>query len=84
MFENQPDLVRKLHQSGELPAYLDQKLQPALRRVMQLVADRGMGEDEAFQTAADEMLCPPNGPAFSDNPPEPVPLAEQRRIIHNL
>ncbi len=84
MFENQPDLVRQLHQSGNLPEYLDDRMQPAIRRVEELMQERGLTSDEAWEIAASELLCPPDGPAFQDNPPEPVPPAEQRKIIESL
>ena len=84
MFENQPDLARQLHQSGSLPTYLDERLQPALRRTEELKAERGLSEDEAFEIAAQELLCPADGPAFQDNPPPPVPPAEQRSIRQSL
>ena len=84
MFENQPDLVRQLHQSGKLLEYLDDKLQPALRRVEELQQERGLTRDEAWEIAASEHHCPPDGPASQPNPPEPVPLEEQERIEDSM
>ena len=84
MFENQPDLCRQLHQSGKLREHIESKVQQAYRRQDQLKSQAGMPEDQAFETAAQEILCPPDGPAFSDNPPEPLPYPEQRAIKHSL
>jgi hypothetical protein len=84
MFENQPDLVRQLHQSGNLLEHLDDQIQPALRRVEELQRERGLTWDEALEVAASEHLCPPDGPASQPNPPEPVPLEEQEKIIESL
>ena len=84
MFENQPTLVRRLFQTGKLYEHLDRKMQRALERVDNLKQKLGLSEDEAFEIATSEILAPPDGPAVSDNPPEPVPWPEQRAIWHNL
>lgn len=85
MFENQPELVRELHQQGKLRQHLDQKNQQALRLVDQLKRKRGLSEDEAFDVASQEVLAPPDGPALSQDPaPEPVPLREQEAIYRSL
>jgi len=81
MFENQPELVRELHRSGKLRLHLDQKNQQALCLVDQLKRERGMTEDEAFEIAMSAVLAPSDGPAMSDNLPEPVPRLEQEAIL---
>lgn len=84
MFENQPELVRQLHQSRQLRQHLDQKMQQALRQVDQLKEQWGMMEDEAFQVATESVLAPNDGPALSDNPPQPLPLKEQEAVYRSL
>jgi hypothetical protein len=84
MFENQPELVRQLHQSRTLADHLDQKMQPALALVERLVQERGMSDDEAFEVAVEAILAPADGPATSDNPPEPMEWEEQETILEGL
>jgi transposase len=84
MFENQPSLVRELHHHGQLYEHLDNKNQQALRRVDQLKQQRGLSEREAFEVASQEILAPADGPAFSDQPPEPVPVQEQEAVYRKL
>ena len=81
MFENQPELVRQLHREGKLRNHLEKKMQQALRLVDKLTQERGLSEDEAFEIAMSEVLAPSDGPAMSDNPPEPVPWKEQEAIL---
>jgi hypothetical protein len=83
MFENQPELVRSLRQQGKLRPYLDEVNQNVLRLVEQLVAG-GRNEQEAREVANQSMAAPANGPAMSDNPPEPVGWKEQREILESL
>ena len=84
MFENQPDLVRRLSQSNQLRPHLEAKNQQALRRVDQLKEQRSLPEDEAFQVAMEEILAPADGPATSDQPPSPLPYQEQQQIYRKL
>lgn len=84
MFENQPDLVRQLHQSSKLGQHLDRKGQQALRMVDRLQQERGMPADEAFQVVLESVLAPADGPAMGDNPPDPVPWKEQEQIYRRL
>ena len=85
MFENQPDLVRQLHQSNQLRPHLDGKMQEALRVVDRLKASpQRLSEDDAFEVAQAEVLAPNDGPALSDNPPPPLPLREQEEIYRKL
>lgn len=85
MFENQPELVRQLHQSGKLRQHLDGKMQQALRMTDNLKRKTGMSEDEAFQAAQESILAPADGPAMMDDPaPEPVPWREQEQIYRKL
>jgi hypothetical protein len=41
-------------------------------------------EDEAFDAATSLVLAPSDGPASSDNPPEPLPLKEQEAVYKRL
>jgi hypothetical protein len=85
MFENQPDLVRQLHQSGKLRQHLDQKYQQALRVVDRLKRERGLDEEQAFEAACQTILAPADGPAIMQDPaPEPLPLREQEQVYHSL
>jgi len=83
MFENQPELVKQLHQSKQLRPHLEGKHQEALRLVHRL-KDSGMTEEEAFQVAQETVLAPPDGAALLDNPPSPLPLRDQQAIYRNL
>jgi hypothetical protein len=83
MFENQPQLVRDLHSSNKLEEHLDDKYQQALELVSKL-KKQGQSEEEAFQNASDLILAPSDGPAFSDNPPKPLPENERRQIYRRL
>lgn len=84
MFDNQPQLVRELHQVNKLESHLEDKNQQALKLVEKFKNQRGMSEDEAFQAASDLILAPPDGPAMSNNPPKPMPLKEQDQILQYL
>jgi hypothetical protein len=84
MFENQPERVRKLHDSGELEGYLEAKYQKALARVDYLKQNRGMSEEEGFEAATRKILAPANGPATSNKPPTPIPWDEQKAIMDCL
>jgi hypothetical protein len=83
MFENQPQLVKDLHSSNKLEPHLDRKYQQALELTDKL-KKQGYSEEEAFQNASDLILAPSDGPAFSDNPPEPLPLKEQQAVYKRL
>ena len=84
MFDNQPDLVRSLHQQGKLEAHLEDKNQQGLALADKFKKEQGMSEDQAFEAAGQFVLAPANGPAMSDNPPEPVPPRERERIMDSL
>ena len=84
MFENRPEFLRELSRSGKLRQHLDEKNQQALRLVDILKQERGMTEHEAFEIAMSAVLAPPDGPAMSENPPEPVPRSEQEAIFRAL
>lgn len=83
MFENQPDLAWQLHQQNRLGQHLDRKHQRALAMVDRLKA-AGRSEDEAFEVAVASVLAPGDGPAMSDNPPDPLPLSQQRLVLERL
>jgi hypothetical protein len=83
MFENQPQLVRDLHASNKLEPHLDRKFQQALNLVAKF-KKQGLPEEEAFEAASDLILAPADGPALSDNPPEPLPLEEQKAVYKRL
>jgi transcriptional regulator with XRE-family HTH domain/uncharacterized protein YoaH (UPF0181 family) len=72
MFENQPALVRELHQSNKLEAALESKVQQALAQFDKL-RKRGLSSDEALQLVTEEILAPSDGSAMSENPPQPLP-----------
>lgn len=84
MFENQPELVRELSRTNRLRRHLDQKQQQALRFVEKLRREDGLSEDEAFEAATQAILAPSDGPAMSDNPPDPLPLKEQEAVYSQL
>jgi hypothetical protein len=54
MFENQPQLVRDLHNSNKLEDHLDRKYQQALELTHKF-KEKGQSEEEAFQNASDLM-----------------------------
>jgi hypothetical protein len=74
MFENHPELVRELSRNGKLESRLEAKLQQALNLVVRLKDERGLDKEEAFQISVEAILAPSDGPAMSDNPPEPLSL----------
>lgn len=84
MFENQPSLVRQLLAQGKLKEHLDAKEQAALKLAMLLRDNQGLSEDEAFEVAMAKILAPPDGPAMSDDPPEPLPYKEQEVVYRRL
>lgn len=84
MFENQPSLVRELLRKGKLKEHLDNEEQRALDLVVQLRDEKGMSEEEAFEVAVAQILAPADGPAMSDNPPEPMPYPEQKAVYKAL
>ena len=84
MFENQPELVRDLQRQGKLREHLDRKHQQALRLVDKLKEEQGLGEEEAFELAVQSVLAPADGPAMSENPPDPVPWKEQEAVYRKL
>jgi hypothetical protein len=84
MFENQPQLVRDLHRSNKLEPHLEAKYQRALELTDKFKKEWGMSEDKAFEAATSLILAPSDGPAFSDNAPEPLPLKEQEAVYKKL
>lgn len=84
MFENQPELVRQLHQENKLEEVLEAKYQQALELTDRLKQERGLSEDEAFEIASYLILAPPDGRATSDHPPEPLPSKERQQIYARL
>ena len=84
MMENQPQLVRQLNQSNQLRPHLEAKMQQALRLTDNLKQQRGLDEESAFQVAAESVLNPADGPAMSDDPPEPMPAREQAAVYRKL
>ena len=83
MFENQPQLVRDLHNSNKLEPHLDSKYQQALELTDKL-KQAGQPEEDAFQNASDLILAPAGGLSESDHPPEPLPLKEQEAVYKKL
>jgi hypothetical protein len=83
MFENQPDLVRELHNANELDSYLEDRCQQA-RDLFTRLREHGLSEQEASKRSVEEILEPRDGPAMSNNPPQPLPLSEQERIRLDL
>jgi hypothetical protein len=84
MFENEPELTREMFREGTLRQHLEEKNQQALRLVQSFQENKGMSPDEAWEAASALVLCPADGRAMSDNPPEPVPYQEQRKILESL
>jgi hypothetical protein len=65
MFENQPQLVKDLHNLNKLEPHLDRKYQQALNLAAKF-RDQGQSAEEAFQNASDLILAPSDGPALSE------------------
>jgi len=72
MLENHPARVRQLYATGKLKAYLDRKAALAWKKESALL-EKGKSSDEAREAASAYILSPPDGPAFRDTPPEPLP-----------
>lgn len=83
MFENQPELVRQLSQSRQLYPLLLGRHQQALQRVDELET-AGHDHQAAWEVATAELLAPPDGPAASEQPPEPLPWSEREQIYQRL
>lgn len=79
MLENYPERVKQLYQSGKLKAYLDRKAAVAYKMICNLL-DKGKSWEEADEVASQYILSPPDGPAFRDNPPEPLPEKLEKEI----
>jgi hypothetical protein len=84
MFQNQPGLVRHLQAQGKLEDHLDSKLQEALLLVSRLQNQGGVDREEAWQVAVESVLAPPDSPESSENPPQPIPEAEQAQLLRQL
>lgn len=80
MLENHPARVKELFQSGKLKEYLDRKAALALKMICGL-NDKGKSMEEAREVASQYILSPPDGPAFRDNPPEPLPEKLEAEIM---
>ena len=72
-----------LAQSNKLEPHLDRKYQQTLE-LTDKFKKKGQSEEEAFQNASDLILAPSDGPALSDNPPEPLPVEEQKAVYKRL
>jgi hypothetical protein len=64
MFENQPELVKELSKNGKLESRLEAKLQQVLNLVAKLKDEQGLSD----------------GPAMSDDPPEPLRTTKKSRF----
>jgi uncharacterized protein YoaH (UPF0181 family) len=84
MYENQPQLVRRLLKQNKLHLHLDNKMQQALKQVDKLTA-AGMSSREAFDLVDETILAPADGPATMQDPaPKAIPPDEQKRIWDRL
>jgi hypothetical protein len=83
MCENQPDLVRSLHQQNQLGDHLDRKYQQGLA-VQHRLMQHGQTAQEAYEVAQSTVLAPPDGPATSETPPVPVNHKERRNLLNSL
>ena len=79
MFENQPELVRRLHQSRKLLEHLENKNQQTLQYAQSL-NQKGRTMEEALEVANQVIAAPSDGPAMSETPPDPVPWKEKETI----
>jgi hypothetical protein len=52
--------------------------------VSKLKDEQGLSEEDAFQSAVEAILAPSDGPAMSDNPPQPRSLEEQEEVYRKL
>ena len=77
--ENSPDLLLKLWQSNQLKEHLDGKVTQALEAVSKAKAG-GASEAEAREQVVASLVAPADGPAFRDNPPNPLPEETLRRL----
>jgi hypothetical protein len=71
LIQNQPELVRDLHNSNKLEDRLEERYQRALELADQIKADKGVSGEEAIEIASDLVL----------NPAEKDPLAKPGRPI---
>jgi hypothetical protein len=83
MFDNQPELVRSLHRLGKLGLWVDGKNQEALELESRLL-DQGMPKDQVSEIVLGTIMAPADGPAMSENPPQPIPSSERRKIKADL
>lgn len=86
MLENHPERVKELYETGKLKAYLDRKAALAWKKESVLLA-KGKNPEEAREVVSHDLLSPPDGPAFRDNPPETLPeklVAAIRKWSENL
>ena len=86
MFENQPEFVKELLESGQiakLEEVLNARVVDAIRYAHKMQA-QGRPEREAIEIASEVMLTPADGPAFSDNPPKPLPQKLRQKVYRKL
>ena len=83
MFENQPQLVRDLLRQNKLKDLLDRKEQSGLKRAQALM-NQGQSWPEAVEIVSSEILAPPDGPAMSETPPEPMSEQETKVVYQRL
>lgn len=85
MFDNEPEYVKELLDKKQLPklerSILDAVI-PAINLENQLRA-KGKSFPEAREAAL-EALIPKDGPEFSDDPPKPLSLKDQRKVLDIL
>jgi hypothetical protein len=85
MFDNQPEYVKEFLDQDRI-ADLDQVLMLAAKPGWDLyhkLVKQGRSDLEARDLAL-ELVIPSNGPEFSENPPEPLPLEEQKAVYKRL
>ena len=79
MLENYPEKVLEMFREKTLKAYLDEKVARALTRWGELV-HKGKPVEQASEVIQASLISPSDGPALSDNPPNPLPQVQLRRI----
>lgn len=80
MCQNQPDLVRSLHQSGQLGEHLANKVGEAAMFVEKQL-QQGRGINEAWDQAHEELLAPANPEGADPRGLVPLPPAEVTALL---
>jgi len=84
LIQNQPELVRDLHNSNQLEDRLEERYQRALELTDQIKADKGVSDEEAFEVASDLVLTPADGKDPLAKPGQPISRQEREQIYQKL